>query len=289
MFAEREGFNPYQQGFVAASDTHNAGGSFDEDDYFSKIGVPDGTPVDRGSVPPEGETWETYEMAANTQRFSTWGASGLAGVWAEENTREAIYAAFRRKETFATSGPRIRVRFFAGYDIPDDIWSAPDMMAQAYDAAVPMGGELARDGRQSPDFLVWAVRDPRSGWLQRLQVVKGWIEDGEAKEKVFDVACSDGLNPDPDTHRCPDNGATVDIDTCAISRHKGDVELKTTWQDPEFDRRQRAFYYVRVLENPSCRWSTWDALRAGVPPNPALPATIQERAWSSPIWYLPDA
>jgi hypothetical protein len=120
-----------------------------------------------------------------------------------------------------------------------------------------------------------------------LQIVKGWTEDGEGHERVYDVACSDGQTPDPKTHRCPDNGAGVDPKTCRFDIDKGATELRAAWRDPEFDRRQRAFYYVRVLENPTCRWSTWDALRAGIEPRPDQHATIQERAWSSPIWTLP--
>ena len=142
---------------------------------------------------------------------------------------------------------------------------------------------------KAPTFLVWGSRDPNGGYLQRAQVVKGWIENGVAKEKVYDVACSDGLSVDPKTGRCPDNGAKVDLATCTPSRFKGDVELRTLWTDPDFNSRQRAFYYVRVLENPSCRWSTWDALRNGTPPNPDLSPTVMERAWSSPIWYDPKA
>ena len=164
-----------------------------------------------------------------------------------------------------------------------------DTVRQAYARGVPMGGDLLPSKGKAPKFLVWAVRDPRSGYLQRAQIVKGWVENGVAKEKVFDVACADGLKVDPSTSRCPSNGATVDLKTCQPDRFKGDVELRTVWTDPTFNAKQRAFYYVRVLENPSCRWSTWDALRNGTPPNPRLQQTIIERAWSSPIWFEPSA
>jgi hypothetical protein len=278
--------NPYRFGVIGSSDTHNGASPIEENRYFSKVGVVDAKPTQRGSVPPPGQTWESYQPSDNVARYQTWGAAGLAGVWAEENTRESIFAALRRKETFATSGPRIRVRFFAGYGFPDDLASRPDQIALAYARGVPMGGDLLeRSG--APRFLVWALRDPHSGWLQRVQIVKAWIENGRAEERVFDVACSDGLQPDPATHRCGDNAATVDPHTCSVSENKGAVELRTLWSDATFDPKQRALYYVRVLENPSCRWSTWDALRAGVEPNPALPRTIQERAWSSAIWYVP--
>ena len=149
-----------------------------------------------------------------------------------------------------------------------------------------MGGDLSRS-ETAPKFLVWAGRDADSAPLQRLQIIKGWLDNGEAKEKVFDIACSDGGTVNSDSHRCPDNGASVDLRTCAIPSDRGAAELKTLWRDPEFDADQPAFYYVRVLENPKCRWSTWDAIREGVEPRVDMQATIQDRAWSSPIWYNP--
>jgi hypothetical protein len=290
---EAKGFNPFKFGFIGSTDTHNAApGSAEERNFFSKVGRIDATAAQRGSVPPNGaKSWDGVDMDPKNAaaRFQSWGASGLAGVWAEENSRESIYAALRRKETFATSGPRIRVRFFASYDFPADLASRSDLVTQAYGHGVPMGGDLLPSKGKAPKFLVWGVRDPSSGYLQRAQIVKGWIENGVAKERVFDVACSDHLTLDTATWRCPANGASVDLATCEPTRFKGDVELRTVWTDPTFNPRQRAFYYVRVLENPSCRWSTWDALRNGTPPNPTLPTTIMERAWSSPIWYEPKA
>jgi hypothetical protein len=219
--------------------------------------------------------------------FRTWSASGLAGVWAEENTRTAIFSAFRRKETFATSGPRLQVRLFAGYPFDDNMIEQDDWVEQAYTSGVPMGGDLLGQKRQTPKLVVWAAQDALSAPLQRLQVIKGSLNDGELTETLYDVACSDGLSVDAQTHRCPDNGADVDLTTCNFSRDTGDAELGAVWTDPDFDPSERAFYYVRVLENPTCRWSTWDALRAGVAPRADLHATLQERAWSSPIWYVP--
>ena len=145
------------------------------------------------------------------------------------------------------------------------------------------------DEKKSPDFLVWAQRDKNGAALQRVQIVKGWIDMGSGTpyEKVFDVACSDGMNVDPETNRCPDNGARVNINDCSISQDVGAAELKSYWNDPEFDPNVKSFYYVRVLENPSCRWSTWDAVKAGFKPREDIHDTIQERAWSSPIWYIP--
>ena len=284
---EDKGFDPFRFGLVAASDSHVVGGAYAENDYWSKVGIVDGLPHLRGSVPfPGSEGWDNQPENQQTRNarewFSRWSASGLTGVWAEENTRESIFDAFRRKETFATTGPRIKVRFFAGLDYTDELLEAPDMVAQAYASGVPMGGDLMGDGR-SPTFVAWAMQDPSGGALQRVQVVKVT----SAGEKVFDIACHQGT-PDPETHRCADNGAGVDMSSCTPTGD-GAGELKTAWQDPEFDAAQRATYYVRVLENPSCRWSTWEALKAGTPPNPALPETIQERAYTSPIWYIPNA
>ena len=285
---KQSGANPYKFGLVGASDTHNAAGSYEEDSYLSKVGIQDATPQRRGSAPLEGQTWANYKPADNTRRFSTWGASGLTGVWAKENTREEIYGALKRKETFATSGPRIRVRFFAGYGIGASPLTSDAGVKNAYDKGVPMGGDLVGQATGKPDFLVMAMRDANSAPLQRVQIVKGWLDaSGKAQERVFDVACSDGGAINPATHRCADNGATVDVKSCAWSEDKGDAEMSAAWSDPEFDPKLNAFYYVRVLENPTCRWSTWDANRLGIEPNPALPKAIQERAYTSPIWFVP--
>ncbi len=283
---ETKGFNPYRFGLIGSSDTHNAGAGYCEFSFFGKIGVFDGTPQRRGSVPRQNrKAWDTYVA---DPRYAKWGASGLAGVWAEENTRDSIFRALRRKETFATSGPRIRVRLFAGYDYESSLIESTALVTTAYQKGVPMGSDLKANGNRRPRFLAWAVRDPNGGRLQRLQMIKGWFKDGKAHEQVFDIACSDGRKPDVKTHRCPNNGATVDLEDCSFSTDKGDTELRTLWDDPTFTAGQRAIYYLRVLENPTCRWSTWDALRAKVPPNPRLKKTIQERAWSSPIWYIPE-
>ena len=291
--------NPFRYGFIGSSDTHTGAGSYDENNFFSKVGLLDSTPFLRGSTPISDENLQplqltdaddsTFYVAPDGRRYlqrntSVYGASGLAGVWAEQNTRESIYDAFRRKETFATSGPRMRVRFFAGYDFDPAMLETMDGMSRAYTQGVSMGGDLMAKPGDAPAFIVWAARDAQSAPLQRVQIIKGWLEDGEPREQIFDVACSDGLAVEPTTHRCPDNGAKVNLSDCAISADRGAVELKTLWQDPEFDPKQEAFYYARVLENPTCRWSTWDALRAGVAPREDLGLVIQERAWSSPIW-----
>jgi len=294
--------NPYKFGLIGSTDTHDAASSIDEKTFFSKAGLLDGTPELRGSIPTSffnGTVmkWLDPGMVAevdgkdylSSSSFEYWSASGLAGVWAQDNTRESIYAAFRRKETFATSGPRIAVRFFAGFDFDPALLDSAQLTATAYREGVSMGGELHADGGRSPAFIVWAAADPAGTALQRLQVIKGYLEDGEHRERVYDVACSDGLAVDPATGRCPDNGAAVNLADCSTTAGKGAGELKALWRDPGFDPRQEAFYYVRALENPTCRWSTWDAIRAGEEPRSDLPKTLQERAWSSPIWYRPAA
>ena len=290
--------NPYQFGVIGSSDTHVAGTSDNEAAFFSKIGVLDGTAELRGSVPfnrfyatiarfvqPEALTEvDGNHYLAVSPRLIRFSASGLAGVWAEENTRESIYDAFERKETFATSGPRMKIRLFAGYDLADADLEGQGLLARAYANNTAMGGDLVPQASMSPTFLAWAVADPMGAPLQRLQMIKGWLEEGEPREQVFDIACSDGLTVDPATHRCPDNGAIVDLSDCSTSAHDAATELKVLWQDPDFDADQDAFYYARVLENPVCRWSTWDAVREGEAPRSDIPKTIQERAWSSPIW-----
>ena len=293
--------NAYQFGFVGASDTHTGAASLDEESYFSKVGLLDADGSRRGSQPLSAGDAEVIKAAGRveikqiggkqyaTGAYETWGASGLTGVWAEENTRDAIYRAFRRKETFATSGPRMKVRLFAGYNFGGNTLMDTDEVAAAYASGVSMGSELLTNGKEAPTLLAHATQDPNSAPLQRLQIVKGWTVDGEHNEQVYDVACSDGGLVDPVTHRCPDNGAQVDLNNCAISSNLGASKLKAKWQDPEFNPEHRAFYYVRALENPTCRWSTWDAIKAGATPRSDLQATIQERAWSSAIWLIPSA
>jgi hypothetical protein len=291
--------NPYAFGVIGSSDTHTAAAQNDEENFSSKLGVLSGDGTLRGAVPFDfaaGTLFSTLApqavMEVDGETFiggaqPTFGASGLAAVWAEENTRESIYAAFRRKETFATSGPRMRLRFFAGYGFPDDLLEQPDGVAQAYATGVTMGGDLT-SGEGAPRFAIWAQADADGQSLQRLQVIKGWIDsEGETHEEVIDVACAGGVAVNPDTNRCPGNGATVNISDCSTSAGTGDAQLRTVWADPDFDASQRSFYYARVLENPTCRWSTWDAIRAGTAPRSDLHATLQERAWSSPIQYFP--
>jgi hypothetical protein len=322
---EKQGItNPYQFGLIGSSDTHSAASQNNEADFASKLGILSSTAEQRGSIPTTGLAGELsyYGMkTALTLRPSpmgknlrikidgdvysggagpTFGASGLAAAWAEENTRESLYSAFRRKEVFATSGPRLQLRFFAGYNFDESMLTSADGVARAYAQGVSMGGTISNKrstnssanddtsgDQKSPGFLVMASADPEGAPLQRLQIVKGWVDaDGNTHEDVIDVACAGGAEVNTQTNRCPDNGARVDISDCSINPETGAAQLSTLWHDPEFKAQQRAFYYARVLENPTCRWSTWDANRAGVAPRPDLATTLQERAWSSPIHYL---
>ncbi len=288
VIEDEVGVNPYAFGLIGSSDTHIAAATLVEKNHWGKFPTDGANPEARNSVPPGGaKTWQEAENAADRLLAGgQYSASGLAGVWAEENTREAIFDAMRRRETFGTSGPRMKVRLFAGSELQPEMISNPDLMTLAYDHGTPMGGTISDEGgAKAPGFIAWAVRDPLSAPLQRLQIIKVWHEEGELKEAVFDVACPGEAQIDQLTHRCPDNGASVDIATCDTTEGSSAGELKAFWSDPEFDPLTDAAYYVRVLENPTCRWSTWDAVRAGVEPNPSLPATLQERAWSSPIWY----
>jgi len=220
-------------------------------------------------------------------------------VSAEKYTRESIYTALRRKETFATTGPRMRLRFFAGYGLPDDLLEMADGVALAYATGVTMGEDLTAntvdcDGAALqhglPQFAIWAQADANSAPLQRLQIVKGWIDAvGETHEDLIDMACAGAVAVNATSNRCPNNGAWVNLSDCSFSAKTGDAELRAVWTDPNFDASKRAFYYARVLENPPCRWNTWDAIRAGTKPRSDLAATLQERAWSSPIQYIPGS
>jgi hypothetical protein len=295
--------NPFTFGVIGSSDTHTGAAQNDESNFSSKLGVLSADAQLRGSVPlnfvestvvkllPGQEVVQVNGESFIGGQQNEFGASGLAAVWAEENTREAIYAAFRRKETFATSGPRMRLRFFAGFDLADDLLETADGVARAYAQGVTMGADLAAglvEINSAPQFALWAQADPNSAPLQRLQIVKGWIDAaGETHEDVIDVACAGDRAVNPATQRCPANGAIVNLSDCSISARTGDAELRVVWTDPKFEVNERAFYYARVLENPTCRWNTWDAIKAGTEPRADLAATLQERAWSSPIQYRP--
>ena len=266
---EQLGGNPYQFGFIGSSDGHNSNSPIEEDNYTGKFGARDGTPEQR--LEENGPFLRSKEMSA----------AGLAGVWAQSNTREEIYRGLENKETFATSGTRMQVRFFgdigSDFNIDEDEW-----VSSAYSKGVPMGSDI--DGvSEAPSFAIWAIKDPNGANLDRIQVFKAWINnDGEAVEKIIDVAWSD--------NRKITNGKlepvknTVNVNDATYSNSVGAVELKTVWKDPDFNPDQSALYYLRVLEIPTPRWSTYDAAKLKIEPLESLKATIQERAWSSPIW-----
>jgi hypothetical protein len=283
------GVNPFKYGFIAATDSHNGNpGDTREDVYPGHLGGQDATMGKRlgylDAPGPDGRHEKAKKFG-----FTMYNPGGLAGVWAPKNTRGAIWDALHRRETFGTSGTRIKVRFFGSFAYPGDLHRRPDMVSMAYAKGVPMGGDLKGAGKgRAPRFVVQATRDPESAPLQKVQIVKGWVENGELKSRTFDVVCSDGIRPDRRTGICADNGAKVDPKTCTPVQAKGAAQLAATWTDPEFDASKRAVYYVRVLENPTCRWSARDALKLDVPHAPKFSAAIRERAWTSPIWYSPS-
>jgi hypothetical protein len=269
--------NPYKMGVVGASDSHDTAVGYSQSDYFGAHGLLDATPEARLSG--------KKEVGLNMGLLST---AGLGGVWAEENTRESIFAAMQRKETFGTSGVRIKVRLFGGWDFRPDVLNQKDWVKSGYTNGVPMGGDLPKKAGKEPTFIVWAVKDPDDGNLDRIQIVKGWTKSGQIFEKIYDVAWSGNRKPDPVNGKLPPVGNSVDITNATYTNNIGDVELKTVWKDPDFDPGLHAFYYARVLQIPTPRWTTYDAKKLGVPPPSWVAATVQERAWTSPIWYSPS-
>jgi len=280
--ADKKGFNPFKIGFIGSTDTHNSTpGDTEEKDYQGAVGLLDDTPEKRYNK-------DKPRYSGLNRTAINYSPGGLAAVWAHENTREALFDAMKRREAYATSGTRITVRVFAGWDLDAAVLNEADAVEHLAERATPMGGDLPTGPtNSSPKFFVWAAKDAEGANLQRIQMIKGWMEDGERQEQVRDIACSDGQSPDATTGRCPDNGATVNLQTCEPSTDSGSSDLKVVWEDSSFKPEQRAFYYFRVLENPVCRWSTYNALRLGKPVKPQVDAAIQERAWSSPIWYSP--
>ncbi|MCB2065588.1 MAG: DUF3604 domain-containing protein [Erythrobacter sp.] len=275
---QRIGVNPFQLGLGGASDTHTGLSSQREDAFYGKM-AEDFLPRERlgpGRLP---SIFPNAEMSAG----------GLTGVWADHNDRQAIFDAFRRREVYATSGPRIRVRLFAGTGFTAADLDSPHFGQIGYRKGVPMGGTLLALPRgQAPQLAIVAARDPGEANLDRVQVVKGWVDaQGQAHERVFNVAWSGQRRLRADG-TLPDVGNTVDLHTARYTNSIGAAELSTLWTDPEFDPAQRAFYYVRVLQIPTPRQHVFDALALGIDPTTLdLPTTIRERAWSSPVWYRP--
>ena len=276
------GYNPYKFGMAGGSDSHNTGSPYRQDNFFGGHAQIDGTPDRRlAGVLAFGTLDVRYENPG-----------GLTGVWAEENTRESIFDAMYRKETFGVSGPHIKVRFFGGWSYNKDVFNAKDWVHQSYANGVPMGADLPTmpSGKgTAPTFVVWAVKDPSSANLDRIQIIKGWTKNGQSFEKIFDVAWSGDRKADKWTGRVPAIQSTVDIEKATYTNSVGSTELKTVWSDPEFNVSQHAFYYARALEIPTPRWTLIQAVKAGVPPPDVVPLTGQERAWTSPIWYTPSA
>ncbi len=266
--------NMFKLGMIGSTDTHLSDpGNTDTD-------IPARFLAANGNADAIRTVFNAVHPVVGPQRLTSSG--GLAGVWARANTREEIFDALRRRETFATSGTRLKIRFFGG-DLPADLADKPDALDLAYASGVPMGGDLK--GGKAPRFWVNVMKDPLGASLDRVQVVKGWVENGEPMQEVRDVACSGNRVPN-EAGRCPKTGASVDLATCARSDSPG-ATLSALFEDKDYDPGQSAFYYVRVLENPSCRWTTWLANSAGIAPPTDVPATIQNRGWSSPIWVEP--
>ncbi|MDM0108591.1 DUF3604 domain-containing protein [Variovorax sp. J22R24] len=275
---ETKGFNPYKFGFGAGSDSHNTAVPYRQDNYFGGHGALDGTKEVRMSG---------RIFAGLDPRMGNPG--GLTGVWAEENTRASLFEGMQRKETFAVSGPHIKVRLFGGWEYTESMLAAADWVKTGYAKGVPMGGDLPPMKAKAPSFIVWAAKDPTSGNLDRIQIVKGWSKNGQSFEKVFDVVWAGDRKANKWTGVVPPIGSTVDFETAAYTNSIGAVELKTVWTDPEFDPGVHAFYYARALEIPSPRWTTIQAKQLGIAPPDVVAATVQERAWSSPVWYTPSA
>ncbi len=268
------GENPYEMGMIGSTDGHNAAGPINEERYFGKLGSADGTVAQR--------------LQGGREPFipdvvARWSAAGLAGVWAGSNTREALFDALRRKETFSTSGTRIAVRFFAG-DLSQVDLEAGDWVAQAYGQGVPMGGQLAPDTSR-PHLLYWAARDPLSAPIERVQVIKGWVTAaGDTEEMVIDIACGNGSTPKGNPGRC--QAQTTPSSSCAaLKQADGAPVLQGLWQDPDFNPTQTAFYYLRVLETPTCRWTTYQIADTDITLPEGIPEFINERAVTSPVWY----
>jgi hypothetical protein len=277
------GVNPFKFGMIGSSDVHTSLTAIEEDNFFGKeiMDAPNPHRWDHVNKEGLGKTRYGWQQLA----------AGYAAVWATENTREALWDAMQRKEVYGTSGTRMTVRFFGGWDFNPADARGRDIAAAGYAKGVPMGGDLAKaPAGKAPTFLVAAAKDPMSGNLDRIQIIKGWLgKDGKAQERIYDVAWGDAERRKRGRNgKVPAVGNTVDVKTATWTNTIGDPELSAVWTDPDFDPSQRAFYYARVLEIPTPRWTNYDAVRFGVKMSPDVPMTQQERAWTSPIWYGPN-
>jgi hypothetical protein len=280
LLEKRFGTNPYKFGLVGSTDSHTSLSAVEEENFFGKAtnAEPSPTRMHHPFTKTENGSFEGYELVA----------SGYTAVWAEENTREAIWDAMARKEVYGTTGPRILVRFFGGWDYTADDMNSRQPAFRGYEKGVPMGGELHANGNGgAPTFMVYALRDVIGANLDRIQIIKGWLDArGETHEKVYDVAWSTGREPDANGV-LPPVGNTVDIAAANWSNTIGAPELGTVWTDPDFDPEESAFYYARVLEIPTPRWVVYDAFRYGIEIPEGAETIHQERAYTSPIWYTP--
>lgn len=274
------GFNPYKFGVVAGSDAHSAVSAYRNDDYFGEHSLFDDTTEKRLS--------SKKELNMDNRQVCT---AGLTGIWADENTRDSLWDALHRKETFATSGLRMKVRMFGGWDFAADSMQAEDWVTSAYAHGVPMGGDLPEPtpGARAPTFLVEAENDPSAQNLDRVQIIKGWAINGQSFEQVYDVAWAGDRKADAATGKVPAINSTVDIGKGTYTNTTGTARLSAVWTDPDFEAGVDAFYYARALLIPTPRWSTIQAAQQGVVPPSVVPLTLQDRAWSSPIWYTPSA
>ena len=280
MLEKRLGTNPYKFGLIGSTDSHTGLAAVEEENFFGKATNVEPSPkrMQHPFTKTENGAFEGYELVS----------SGYTGVWAQENTREAIWDAMQRKEVYGTTGPRILVRFFGGWDFTSQDLNSRQPAFRGYEKGVPMGGDLrARDGGDAPTFMVYALRDVIGANLDRIQIVKGWLDaQGNTHEKVYDVAWSTGREPDANG-ALPPVGNTVDIAAANWANTIGASELGTVWTDPNFDPKQGAFYYARVIEIPTPRWVVYDAFRYGVEIPDDAETIHQERAYTSPIWYTP--
>ena len=281
------GTNPYKFGMIGSSDAHTGLAAMEEDNFFGKTAPQEPSPERMTNTFVD-------KTAGGGVKIMDWevSAAGYAAVWANENTRESIFDAMKRRETYATTGPRMIVRFFGGWDFVAADARNRMPAAIGYAKGVPMGGDLTdAPAGKAPTFLVAALKDPIGANLDRVQIIKGWVDaKGETQEKVYDVVWSDAQRRKPDAKgKVPPVGDTVDVENATWTNTIGDPELITVWKDPSFDAKQRAFYYVRVLEIPTPRWTAYDAKRFGIKPLPGTTMKFQERAYTSPIWYTPGA
>jgi hypothetical protein len=281
----RLGTNPFKFGMIGATDSHSGFAQVAEDNFLGKYGSASPNPGNKDRWKKE---WPPVE--GTVAKMSGWESqsAGLAAVWAKENTREALWDAMKRKEVYATTGPRMAVRIFGGFDFAKDDAYSRDFVNIGYSKGVPMGGDLSKAPRgKKPSFMVSAMKDPDGANLDRVQIVKGWLDaKGEVHEKVYDVAASDDRRISRGKIR-KKVGSTVDLKTATYKNTIGDAQLITQWTDTDFDPAVKSFYYVRVIEIPTPRWTTFDEVRLGAKMDKDVPRILQERAYSSPIWYTP--